>query len=240
VAEQTSSFSARLDGLCRDLIAQADTVESIVEEVVESVFTRDAALARSVGPRDEKVDREDVRIEREAVSLLSGALTDGGEPSGFTEREVRLVLTVVKVNNEYERIADLAVDVADQIEAFLSLPEPMPARFRVMANSVIGMVVGVSRAFAEMDPKTARSVLMSYDATAAFQDELLRDVAQRVASGSDSVEYAFAAQMVIASLARMADHCTNIAEQVIYVATGKIVRHLPEGWSEPMEPRGKS
>ena len=46
--------------------------------------------------------------------------------------------------------------------------------------------------------------------------------------------------MVAASLARMADHCTNIAEQVIYVASGKIVRHLPEGWSEPMEPSGNT
>jgi len=78
---------------------------------------------------------------------------------------------------------------------------------------------------------------MSFDATLAFQSELMRDVEQRVASGVHSVEYAFAAQTVIASLARMADHCTNIAEQVIYVTTGKIVRHLPGGWSEPMEPQ---
>lgn len=234
-----STYSSRLETLSRDLMSQAGLVESLVEEVVESVFSRDADLAREIGAKDERIDKEDVRIEREAVDLLTSALKEPTPPEDFTDREVRFVLTVVKVNNEYERIADLAVDIADQIEAFLSLTQPMPVRCRVMANSVIGMIDGVNRAFGSMDGDVARSVLSSYDATIAFQDELLRDVAKRVASGANSVEYAFAAQMVIANLARMADHCTNIAEQVIYVATGKIVRHLPEGWSEPMEPQSE-
>lgn len=238
MTEPTQAYSTRLATLLSDLVRQAETVESIVEDTVESVFSRDAALARNVPKKDEAVDTEDVRIEREAVSLLMNALGEGAGACGFTEREVRLILTIVKVNNEYERIADLAVDIAEQIEDFLSLPEPMPARFRVMANSVIGMINGTNRAFDQMDAKSARAVLMSYDATAAFQSELMRDVEQRVATGTDTVEYAFAAQSVVANLARMADHCTNIAEQVIYVSSGKIVRHLREGWSEPMEPSG--
>ena len=238
VTDKHTTPLERFDALRRDMCRLSGIVETIVEEVVEAVFARDADLARRVGPMDEEVDREDVRIEREAVSLMSAALTEEGAAAGFDERRVRLLLTIVKVNNEYERIADLAVDIADQIESFLTLPEPMPARCRVMANSVIGMIVSVNAAFEKMDASGARRVLASYDTTAAFQDELLRGVGQRVASGANTVEYAFAAQMVIANLARMADHCTNIAEQVIYVASGKIVRHHPHGWSEPMEPLG--
>lgn len=239
MSQTPSTFTSRIDALSRDLAIQAGLVESLVEEVVESVFNRDDELARSIADKDERIDREDVRIEREAVDLLTDALREPTPPEDFTDRKVRLVLTVVKVNNEYERIADLAVDIADRIEAYLSLTQPMPVRCRVMANSVIGMIQGVNRAFSGMDAEVARAVLSSYDATTAFQDELLRDVAKRVATGANSVEYAFAAQMVIANLARMADHCTNIAEQVIYVSSGKIVRHLPEGWSEPMEPQSE-
>ncbi len=238
MSDTSDTYASRLASLCAGLVKQAEVVESLVEDVVESVFTQDAALARSIGPKDEEIDRVDVRIERGAVELLVSALAHGGSACGFTEREVRLILTIVKVNNEYERIADLAVNIADQIDSFLDLPEPMPARFRVMANSVIGMILSTTRALDAMDPNLARSVLLSYDATTAFQCELMRDVEKRVASGTNSVEYALAAQVVVASLARMADHCTNVSEQVIYVSSGKIVRHSPQGWSEPMEPQG--
>jgi phosphate transport system protein len=147
-----------------------------------------------------------------------------------------MILTIVKVNNEFERIADLAVAMVARMSAWLKLPGDPPRRFRVMANSVIGMIEHSIMSLEDMDTDAARLVLASDDATEAFREAILRENEEELAGGNRSAEYAFALNRVAAAIARMADHCTNVAEQVIYVETGKIVRHTDEQWTEPSEP----
>lgn len=223
-----SSFAQKFSQLKDDLITQGDRVVDHVLRAVESFFDSDKPKAEQVVEDDNVIDRVDVEIERASVPLLAMGTQD--------EHDIRSVLTVVKINNELERIADCAVSIAEVVREPGDPDQPMPATFRVMANSVIGMLQDANRALARKDIDLAERVLRFDDAVNQFQAEIVRDAQQKVASGSFNVDFAFRLLVVTRALDQVADHCTNICEQIIYLQTGNIVRHLPEGWTKPAPP----
>jgi phosphate transport system protein len=223
-----SSFAQKLAQLKSDLSTQADRVLANTLEAVEAYFDGDRAKADAVIQRELVIDRVDVELERASVPLLAMGESD--------EHNIRSVLTIVKVNNELERIADLAVDIAEVVRMEDDSNQPVPNTFRVMANSVVGMVRDTNKALSETDIELAQKVLAFDDAVSRFKNEIMLDAQQRVASGAFDVKFAFRLLAVTKALERMADHCTNICEQIIYLETGKIVRHLPEGWTQPAPP----
>ena len=238
MTDTPTALKDRLDRLKDALDAQGAAVVALVEDAVEALFEGDEADARRVIDADAPIDREDVRIEREAVALLQEAVA--GERGLLSEAQIRLVLTIVKVNNEVERIADLMVLSAGQAAAFRVLREGdgpgIPPAFRVLANSVIGIVQLTVQSLRRMDGADAGVVLRSEDTTEAFKRALLRDTESRLARGEGTVDEAFALHSAAAAFARAADHCTNISEQIIYVDTGLIVRHENDKWSDPTAP----
>ncbi len=232
-------FAQPLEALRLDLLSQGRHVLRIVETVIEAAFERDLSRAARVVEEDRIVDATDIRIERECVALLEAALSRGRtaeEPASLSAMQIRLMLTIVKMNNEVERVADLAVTIANQMDSIMEASEPLPRAFRVIANSVLGMIQETLVAFDKLDSERARAVLRSDDATEAFREAILRASERQLEAGSRTADFAFTLNRVAAALARMADHCTNICEQVIYVDTGKIVRHDAETWSDPEEP----
>lgn len=235
--QQTVPLRELTSALHADLVEQGRRVLGVIEQAVEGLWERNRTKSNRVIADDELIDREDVRIEKEAVRVLTKALHAGScDEQGVGETDVRMLLTIVKVNNEFERIADLAVAIAERHESIAALESLPPARFRVMANSVIGIMQATCAAFERRDVKQAQLVLASDTTTEKFESAILREVEEMLASGRMTVDYALALHSIAASLKRMADHCTNVAEQVIYVETGKIVRHLDERWSQPEEP----
>lgn len=223
-----STFAQKLAQLKSDLTTQGDRVLANTLESVEAYFDSDRDKAEAVLERELVIDRVDVEIERASVPLLAMGETD--------QHNIRSVLTVVKVNNELERIADCAVDIAEVVLKPGGSDQPVPNTFRVMANSVVGMVRDMNKALAETDIDLAQKVLAFDDAVSQFKGEIMLDAQQKVASGTFDVEFAFRLLTVTKALERIADHCTNICEQVIYLGTGKIVRHLPQGWTKPAPP----
>lgn len=228
-----TTFEHRRNQLKSDLVTQGGRVYELLLRAVESYFDRDQTKAASVVAGDEVIDRVDVEIERASIALLAMGVT---EP-----HDIRFVLTIVKVNNELERIADCAVNIADvvidQIEEMKQATPP--ATFRVMANSVIGMVRDANRALSELNVDLAQQVLLFDDTVGAFKREIGLDAERQVAAGTYSVGFGFRIRRVTSQLERIADHCTNVCEQVIYLESGKIVRHLKSGWTEPELPDGK-
>lgn len=227
---------ARVMRLKNKLVEQGVLVRSVVDAAVLAVFENDPDKAAFVHDNEDRIDTTDVEIEREAVDLLQDAIA-GSEPALGTF-ELRMILTIVKVNNEYERMADLALRAVSRMDQLRNLPERPPRTFRVMANSVIGIVQTTCQAFEQMDAELAGLVLSSDDTTEAFRDEIVRDLERSLTRGEHTPDFAFALNRVSAALARITDHCTNVAEQVIYVATGKIVRHSDDHWTEPRDPQG--
>ncbi|MDY7108786.1 MAG: phosphate signaling complex protein PhoU [Planctomycetota bacterium] len=222
-------FDKKLEQLRSDLVTQGDRVFELLLRATECCFDRDAEKAAEVIKGDEVIDRVDVEIERASIPLLAMGETE--------EHKIRSVLTVVKINNELERIADCAVNVAEVVEAARPpTEEELPATFRVMANSVVGMVRDANRALAELNVDLARQVLRFDDTVDKFNEEISLDAEGKVASGEISVAFGFRIRSVAKALERIADHATNICEQIIYLETGRIVRHLRGGWSEPELP----
>ena len=222
------NFNDQLAHLRNDIVAQGDRVLDITLKAVESYFDGDRVKAALVIAADEEVDRVDVEIERASIRLLAMGVTD--------EKSIRSVLTIVKVNNELERVADCAVDIAEAVLSDVQLPARIPDVFRVMANSVIGMLRDTNRALAAGNTSLAQQVLLFDDTVASFRTQLLRTAQEQVAAGALPVDYAFRLLTITKSIERIADHCTNVCEQVIYLHAGLIVRHRPEGWSKPLPP----
>ena len=104
-----------------------------------------------------------------------------------------------------------------------------------MANSVVGMTRDAVRSFADLNEDLAGQVLALTTTRRSFRNEILLSAEQKGCRRMP-VRYAFRLRSTVAQLERVADHSTNIAEQVIYLRTGKTVRHLPDGWTSPMDP----
>ena len=223
-----TTFQKKLAQLKDDLVTQGDRVVEHVLRSVEAFFDVDIELAESVVDGDTVVDRADVEIERASVPLLAMGETD--------EHSIRSILTIVKVNNELERIADCGVIIAEEVIEHGELPEPVPRTFRVMANSVIGMLRDANRALAEENSELAQRVLACDDTVDRFRREITLSAQEKVAAGQFSARFAFRLLRVTKALERIADHCTNVCEQIIYLEQGLIVRHLPEGWTAPAPP----
>lgn len=226
-------FERRIARLRADMVEQGRRVERMVEGAVEAVFEKDKAKAEWIIEHDSVIDRADVEIERAAVDLLSDIARAAVE---LPAEQLRLLLMIVKVNNELERAADGAVTIAEQVAVFESLSDEPSGRFRVMANSAVGIVRDTVTCFEQENTRLAQAVLASDDTMDEFERAILLEMQQRVAGGVINVEFAFATNIVANELERIGDHCTNVAEQVIYIATGKIVRHMEGHWTEPEEP----
>jgi phosphate transport system protein len=223
-----TSFNKKLAQLKSDLVTQGDRVNEMTLKSVDSFFDHDEARAAEVVAADAIIDKVDVEIERASIPLLAMGQAD--------DHGIRSILTIVKINNELERIADCAVNIAETVQEYGELKEKIPATFRVMANSVVGMLRDANRSLSQADTNLAEQVLAFDDTVDQFNREIILKAQQRVATGEFSAQFAFKLLAVTKSLERIADHCTNVCEQVIYLESGLIVRHLPEGWTKPAPP----
>lgn len=227
MATNPQGFAIRLQQIKADLVGQGRRVQTLLEAAFEAVFARDPGRAARVMAMDDEVDRVDVEVEKASVQLLTDATH---EHSQLDPAQLRGVLTIVKINNELERIADAAVAIAEHAASLRDMPGAIPETFQVMANSVVGILRDVNTAFDRGDARLARVVLQSEDAVEAFKAAILTDAERKLATAAMAVDFAFALHEIASECTKMADHCTNIAEQVIYSVTGAIVRHTDVGW----------
>ncbi|HYC99745.1 MAG TPA: PhoU domain-containing protein [Phycisphaerales bacterium] len=224
----TDHFAIQVNKLKGELVGQGRRVQALMEASFEAVFTRDLTAAKKVVAMDEEIDRVDVALEKSAVALLTEAT---GLGSRLEASQLRWVLMIVKVNNELERIADVGVAIAEECRLFHHASD-LPPTFRVMANSVVGIIRDCVSSLDRLDPELARVVLLSEEAVLAFKKALVAETQKKLKAGTLDVDVCSALHDVAMQCVTSADHCTNIAEQVMYTATGKIVRHMEGHWEE--------
>jgi phosphate transport system protein len=229
-------FADRLERIRTRLVEQGELVEELAEETFIALYSRDTESASALMLRDDEVDQTDIEIERDAVDLLTLAARNSCQ---IEPNQIRSLLTAVKVNNEIERIADSITAIAQLIITLGDRTSPFPKTTRVMTNSIVGVVRDTVRAFEHTDAEKAMGVLACEGNTLAFHELITRDAEVRVADGRMGVDTAFSLHAIINQAVLMGDHCTNIAEQVIYEATGTIVRHTTAGWVEQNLPKLK-
>lgn len=218
----TAHFINLLDELRRRSLRMASQVEDMLQEACEVLFMPAEQIVRRLIARDEEIDAEEVAIEAEVIRLM--ALY---QPVGA---DLRFLCAVLKVNSDLERVADCVVNIAERaMNNGLStlarnceeLKQMCPLVRRVLRNAI--------HAYNTEDAEAARQVLREDDAIDVLYDEISRQVVARAAAEPQSIGAQLDLLTIAKTLERVADHATNIAEDVIYLATGAIVRHKSDG-----------
>ena len=194
-------------------------IQALVEQAVESVFQADPRLAQEAIRSDARVDDEEVQVERMAIDLL--ALH---QPAAS---DLRLVTTIIKVNSDFERIADCAVNVAQRVVPLARVGNYRPPPdLKLIGSTVVTTLRDTIKAFNQSDAELARQVLRSDDVVDALYHQIVQDMLAEMERDGASASTDLSNIMIAKNLERIADHCTNIAEDVIYVHSGRIIRHL--------------
>ena len=212
-------FTDLLADLKSRLSRMGAVVQQSVELAVESLVNLDPKLAQQVIEGDQRVDDEEVKVEKGAIDLLALHQPAAGD--------LRMITTIIKANSDFERIADCAVNIAQRVLP-LSRHEgyEVPDDVKLMANSVIGTLRDTIKAFNLSDEAVARHVLRGDDVVDALYHQIVQDTLTQMESARHDADVDLANIMIAKNLERIGDHCTNIAEDVIFVRLGRIVRHL--------------
>jgi phosphate transport system protein len=204
--------------LKRQLLSLYALVDEQVEMAVRALLQRDPDLAREVRQRDLEVDQREVEIEEECLKVL--ALH---QPVAV---DLRFIVAALKINNDLERIGDLAVNIARKAGAFAG-QEPMAIPFDLagMAKETQAMLRDSLDALINLDAKLANELCGRDDEVDRRKREIRRQVEEMISG--DPVRAKPLLRLLAASrnLERIADLATNIAEDVIYMTEGKIIRH---------------
>ncbi len=214
----TTHFVHLLDDITRKSLAMASLVEDIVEESCEAVLNADEGLARRVIERDNEVDEEEVEVETEVIRLM--ALY---QPVGS---DLRLLCTILKVNNDLERIADCAVNIAERAcHVDVAALTEAKGDLEKMSPLTRAMLRKAVQAYGARDADIARQVRSQDDSVDAMYGHIVRNIVDNAAKSPEKMADFLDLLSIAKNLERAADHATNIAEDVIYLCTGKIVRH---------------
>ena len=207
-----------LDEARVSLLKLSGMVEDMIALAVKSLMLRQGILASEVVRRDSEVDRAEVRIEEDCLKML--ALH---QP---VAADLRRVTTMMKVNNDLERMADLACNIAQRADSLCPHPEfPIPNGINEMATMVTRMVRASLDAFVSNDSAMARSVIVMDDPLDAKNVQVIGVLAESIQKDPSQVEAALHAFSASRHLEQIGDLAVSIAEDVIYMVDGVIIRH---------------
>ncbi len=207
-----------IERLQRQITALSTLVEERVRKAVRSIEERDRALAESVIEGDIIIDQEEVRVEEECLKIL--ALH---QPVAI---DLRFIIAALKINNDLERMGDLAVNIAERT-VFLCERPPVPAPFAFdeMCSKTVAMLRASLDSLFDMDAELARSVLASDDEVDEINRQMYQKVGEAIMANPQLTDRLLSYLSASRHLERIADGATNIAEDVIYMIEGSIVRH---------------
>ena len=213
-----SKFQSGLDELKGQLTEMSIAAERSIELAVEAYLSRDQRLAEEVFRLERQTNSFQREIDQLGIDLLAMQ-----QPMAV---DLRFIMACIKINADLERVGDLSVNIAERALAEINLPKmQLPADLGRMATTAAGMVRRALDSFVEANAELAEAVLIMDDAVDRMNKEIFVSMASLMRSNSEAVEQALDAVVVARALERVADHATNIAEDVIFWVKGKDVRH---------------
>lgn len=220
----TTHMKNEIEKLKQKLLALSSQVEQQLWLSVKSIKERDEQLARQVIDHDFEIDKNEVDVEEECLKIL--ALY---QPVAV---DLRFIVTAFKINNDLERIGDLSVNIAERSE-FLArhTPVDIPFDFDLMAEKTQGMVRDGIVALVNLDCTLAYNICQRDDEVDAMNKEMYDQVKQGILDGPEHIESLIHLLSVSRHLERIGDHATNIAEDIIYMVEGRIIRHKTEEYT---------
>jgi phosphate transport system protein len=211
-------FHQELDDLKHRILAMAGMAEQAIDLSVQAYSQRDAALCQRVLNNEGAINRAEREVDEFAIDLLAMQ-----QPMAI---DLRFILAVIKINADLERVGDQAVNIAQRVLNMIELPaSDLPVDIPAMAAKVRAMVRDALRSFIEGDTELARHVLQADDEIDRMNHEAFASLSQYMQNHPNGAVQALDALSVARNLERVADHATNVAEDVIFWVRGADVRH---------------
>jgi len=221
----TVHLERELDRLKKKILALGAIVEERVRMAIKAMEARDRELAKKVIEADDEIDQIEVDVEEGCLKIL--ALY---QPVAI---DLRFIVAVIKINNDLERIGDIAVNIAERAAFLATQPKlDIPFDFGSMAEKTQSMLKKSLDALVNMDLNLAWEVGAADDEVDAINRDMYLQVQDGIRKNIDRMECLIHLLQASRHLERIADHATNIAEDVIYMINGEIVRHRAEDYKQ--------
>ena len=213
-----TEYEHELRELRERLLLMAGRVEEMIAQSVKAVMTRNPYLANATIESDKRVNQDEIKIDELCLIILAKR-----QP---VASDLRFVTLALKMVTDIERIGDLAVNVCERAIKLSDKPELQPINdISVISALVQSMIKDAIQAFVVGDPKKAQLVIDRDDEVDHLYQKIFRDILEIMIKDPSVIEQGIEIQSVAKLLERMADHSTNLAEQVIFMVKGKDVRN---------------
>jgi phosphate transport system protein len=214
-------FVHEIDALKAQLLLMGGRAESIVQKSIEALRRRDPTLAREVLADDRVLDQQEIDIEARCVNLL--ALQ---QPLAS---DLRFVTAALKISNDLERVGDHAVNIAQSALKLCAEPQLKPlVDIPRMTDLAAGMLREALDAFVERDADTARRLVRRDDEVDELNRQMFRELVSFMIEDPHTITRAMELILVARNLERVADLATNVAEEVVFIAEARIIKHHAE------------
>ena len=224
-------FEKELSDLKAKLLTMASYAETAVREAIEALTDRNEELARSVRQNDVVIDRFEVEVDEMAIALLAKAPL---------ATNLRLIMVAMKISQNLERVGDEAAKIANRAR---DLSQEPPLKLSVdipkMAHLALQMLKSALDSFVNQDPVAARALIPRDKEVDSLNKQIYRTLAQHMIESPDTIGRCLNLMVVSKSLERIADHATNVAEEVVYLCEAQDIRHTGKGTAgvDVVEPR---
>ena len=216
--ETYTHFQEQLEELKQNLLKMATLVEGTIHEAVHSLVQRDSDLAEETFKREKQINDMELAIDEMCLKLL--ALR---QPMAV---DLRFITSAMKIITDLERMGDQAVNIAERAISLNQEPQLKPyIDIPRMAEITESMVKDVLDAFVNRDPRLARSVCERDDLVDGLNDQVVRELLTYMMSDPKTIPRAVHLMIVCRCLERIADHATNIAEDVIFMVDALVIKH---------------
>jgi len=213
------AFDVELKELKEAILYEGGLVEKAIREAIKALLERNSDLAKNVIENDDIVNAKEVEIDEFCLKLL--ALR---QPAA---RDLRFITTAIKINYDLERIGDMAVNICERVLELNQEPQLKPyIDLPNMAETVELMVKESLDAFVKEDVELALKVTKDDEKVDQLLDQIFRELLTYMIENPKIISRATRILFISKYLERMADHAVNIAELVIFMVEGKIIRHI--------------
>lgn len=211
-------FQQELTALKQQVLGMGALAEAMVAGASRALITGERGGIQQIRASESELDRLQVEIDREGIRLVTLYAP--------VAKDLRFLLMLARINSDLERMGDLAIDICEYGER-LTTTRPLLTDLSRMSEIVLRMVHDALRAFQQEDPQHAQTVMKQDDQVDALDARIFRELSEQPGTDPDIRAQCMSLILVARSLERVADHATNICEEVFYMVEAADIRHQP-------------
>lgn len=213
------AIDTQIEDLKKMILLMGGHVEKALSKVTEALLSKDLGMFDQVHAIEKLINEDHIKVDNACMNLLA--------KQGPVAKDLRMILSVIKINNDLERMGDQSVNISYSGKDYLGRKPIQQQLHDIQKMSEIAgrMVKGSLDSFVRGDVEQAKNILLMDDEIDALKNKVFKDSVVHMKSHSEDVEAGLDLILIARNLERLGDHATNIAEDVIFAFTGKDVRH---------------